>query len=112
MRTDTNSLGQRHTLPETAAVGYVKVAAKDSAINVSTELDTNFQKCLASESMTLVDAIAGVVHNTKDTVSQVEPRSVPSTSLTIEEASTSLASTSLTMEAGTGTLQYNQRIAG
>ena len=48
--------------------------------------------------MTPVDAIAAVVHNTKDTVSQVEPRSVPSTSLTIEEASTSLASTTLTME--------------
>ena len=60
--------------------------------------------------MTPVDAIAGVVHSTKDVVSQVEPRSVPSTSLTIEEASTSVASTTLSMEAGTGTLLYNQRI--
>ena len=60
--------------------------------------------------MTPVDAIAGVVHSTKDVVSQVEPRSVPSTSLTIEEAGTSVASTTLSMEAGTGTLLYNQRI--
>ena len=62
--------------------------------------------------MTLVDAIAGIVHNTKDAVSQVEPRSVPSTSLTIKVAGTSVASTILTMEAGTGTLLYYQRIAG
>ena len=48
--------------------------------------------------MTPVDAIAGVVHSTKDIVSQVEPRSVPSTSLTIDEAGTSGASTTLTME--------------
>ena len=47
---------------------------------------------------TLVDAIAAVVHNTKDTVSQVEPRSIPSTSLTIEESGTSHASTTLTTE--------------
>ena len=42
LRTDTNSLGQRHTLPKIAAAGYAKIAAKDGAINVSTELDTNF----------------------------------------------------------------------
>ena len=47
--------------------------------------------------MTPVDAIAGVVHNTKDIVSQVELRSVPNTSLTIEEAGTSVASMTLTM---------------
>ena len=62
--------------------------------------------------MTSVDSIAGIVHNTKDAVSQVEPRSVPSTSLTIKVAGTSVASTILTMEAGTGTLLYYQRIAG
>jgi len=62
--------------------------------------------------MTPVDAIAGVIHNTKDAGSQVEPRSVPSTSLTIKVAGTSVASTILTMEAGTGTLLYYQRIAG
>jgi hypothetical protein len=61
--------------------------------------------------MTTVDTIVGIVHNTMDVVSQVEPRSVPSTSLTIKEAGTSVARTSLTMKAGTGLLQYNQRIA-
>jgi hypothetical protein len=60
LRTDTNSLGKSHTRPEIAAV-----AAKDGAIDECTELDTYLQKCLALESMTLADAIAGVVHNTK-----------------------------------------------
>ena len=39
-----------HTRPEIAAVDCAKIAANDGSIDTSTELDTNFQKSLASES--------------------------------------------------------------
>jgi len=67
--------------------------------------------------------IAAIDHCMKEAVSQVHPRSVPSTTLTMEEgrnvastssimeAGISVASTSLTMEAGTGRL-YDRRIIG
>jgi hypothetical protein len=67
--------------------------------------------------------IAAVDHCTKEAISQVHPRNVPSTALTMEagrsvastssimEAGRSVASTSLTMEAGTSRL-YDRRIAG
>ena len=44
--------GKSHTQAKIAAVDYAKVAAKDCAIDVWTELGTYFQKCLALERMT------------------------------------------------------------
>ena len=50
LTTDTNFLENSHTLPEIAAIDCVEIAARDSPIDISTELDTKFQKSLASES--------------------------------------------------------------
>jgi len=50
LMTDTNSFENSHTRPAIAAIDCAEIAAKDSPIDTSTELDTNFQKCLASES--------------------------------------------------------------
>jgi hypothetical protein len=50
LMTDTNFLENSHTRPAIAAIDCVEIAAKDSPIDTSTELDTNFQKSLASES--------------------------------------------------------------
>ena len=50
LMSDTNSLENSHTRPEIAIIDCVEIAAKDSPIDTSIELDTNFHKSLASES--------------------------------------------------------------
>jgi len=50
LMTCTNSLENSHTRPRIAVIDCVEIAAKDSPIDTSAELDTNFQKSLASES--------------------------------------------------------------
>ena len=50
LMSDTNALENSHTRPEIAIIDCVEIAAKDSPIDTSIELDTNFHKSLASES--------------------------------------------------------------
>ena len=47
LMSDTNALENNHTRPEIAIIDCVEIAAKDSPIDTSIELDTNFQKSLA-----------------------------------------------------------------
>jgi len=42
LMSDTNSLENSHTRPEIAAIDCVEIVAKDSPIDISTELDTKF----------------------------------------------------------------------
>jgi len=50
LMTDTNSFENSHTRHVIAAIDRAKIATKDGPIDTSTELDTNFQKYLASKS--------------------------------------------------------------
>ena len=42
LMSDTNALENSHTRPEIAAIDCVEIVAKDSPIDISTELDTKF----------------------------------------------------------------------
>jgi hypothetical protein len=50
LMTRTNSLENSHTRPKITSIDCVESPAKDSPIDTSAELDTNFQISLASES--------------------------------------------------------------